>query len=164
MITLCECGCGMPAPINPVNCRSRGLVRGMPMRFIHGHHSRVSPGCKSSRFSPGMVSSKKRHGMTDTPEYAAYENARTRCTNPNIKDWKHYGGRGIKFLFINFEQWFAELGPRPTPKHSVDRWPNMNGHYEPGNVRWATTSEQVKNRRPFSEEAKRRMSEAHRQL
>src|SRR5437016_5184126 len=80
-------------------------------------------------------------------EYAAYQHAKYRCTNPNSEVWKDYGGRGIKFLFASFEQFFAELGPRPSPQQSLDRWPNPNGNYEPGNVRWATYSEQSKNQR-----------------
>lgn len=91
------------------------------------------------------------HGMKSAlkaaPEYTAYINAKHRCTNPKDPKWKDYGGRGIKFLFTSFEQWFAELGPRPGPLFSVDRKDNNEG-YEPGNVRWATKSEQIHNQRP----------------
>jgi hypothetical protein len=88
------------------------------------------------------------HGMTHTPEFRAYVDARSRCVNRNAKCWPNYGGRGIEFRFTSFEQWVAELGPRPSPKHSVDRYPNNDGHYEPGNVRWATPKEQIQNQRP----------------
>lgn len=68
-----------------------------------------------------------KHGMcthkTMQPEYKAYNNAKQRCTNPNYKGWHNYGGRGIKFLFTNFEQFFAELGRRPKGK-SLDRKDN----------------------------------------
>ncbi len=80
-----------------------------------------------------------------TPEHIAYRHAKGRCSNPTDVAWKDYGGRGIKFLFTSFEQFFAELGPRPEGK-SLDRI-NNDGNYEPGNVRWATHSEQVKNQR-----------------
>lgn len=90
--------------------------------------------------------------MTFTPEHDAYLNARRRCTNPKHDKWKDYGGRGIKFLFTSFKQWFAELGPRPSQKHSVDRKDN-DGHYQPGNVRWATKEEQMANRRPYKRKA-----------
>jgi hypothetical protein len=94
--------------------------------------------------------SKIRHGMTlggkQTPEYVAWHDAKQRCTNPNdARHWKDYGGRGIKFLFTSFEQFFAELGSRPEGK-TLDRI-NNDGNYEPGNVRWATQSEQNKNQR-----------------
>ncbi|SRR5581483_2884504 len=83
-----------------------------------------------------------------SPEYRAYKNAKTRCTWPKHKFYAYYGGRGIRFLFDSFEQFFAELGPKPEPKHlySVDRIKN-DGHYEPGNVRWSTWSEQRRNQR-----------------
>jgi hypothetical protein len=70
--------------------------------------------------------------------------AKRRCKNG--KDFANYGGRGIEFRFTGFEQFYAELGPRPSPEHSLDRIDN-DGHYEPGNVRWATQSQQQKNKR-----------------
>lgn len=90
-----------------------------------------------------------KHGMTGTPEYVAYWSAKNRCTIedwPTPKLWMRYGGRGIKFLFISFDQFFEELGPRPSPRHSLDRYPNRDGNYEPGNVRWATTTQQANNK------------------
>jgi hypothetical protein len=82
-------------------------------------------------------------------ELVAYNQAQKRCANLNNPN---YGGRGIKFLFTSFEQFFAEVGAKPTPKHSLDRFPDNDGNYEPGNVRWATSSQQNKNkyRKPVS--------------
>src|SRR5437879_3296782 len=57
------------------------------------------------------------HGARHTPEYRAFYAAKDRCTNPRRNNYPHYGGRGIRFLFASFEQWFAELGRRPTPQH-----------------------------------------------
>ena len=83
------------------------------------------------------------------PEVVAYANAKQRCTNPNKWNYKNYGGRGIQFKFNSFEEFEAELGPRPSGK-SLDRYPDNDGHYEPGNVRWATPKEQRSNQRPRS--------------
>jgi hypothetical protein len=97
---------------------------------------------------PGQ-SEAMRQGGKQTPEYVAYNHALARCRNITLKSYPDYGGRGIKFLFESFEQFLAEIGPRPTPKHSLDRKDN-NSHYAPGNVRWATRQEQVANRRKYS--------------
>jgi hypothetical protein len=79
-------------------------------------------------------------------EYAAYVAARSRCENRNSPNYKYYGGRDIYFKFTSFEQFFSELGFRPSPQHSVDR-KNNDGNYEPGNIRWATKEQQSNNRR-----------------
>jgi hypothetical protein len=79
------------------------------------------------------------------PEQIAFRDALRRCTNPNVDNYKDYGGRGIKFLFTSFEQFFAEIGPRPEGM-TLDRIDN-DGNYEPGNVRWATRSQQRQNQR-----------------
>ena len=72
-----------------------------------------------------------------------------RCSNPRAKDYPDYGGRGIKVCerWLNsFENFLADLGPRPTPQHSIERLDN-DGNYEPGNCVWATKQEQNRNRR-----------------
>jgi hypothetical protein len=85
-------------------------------------------------------------GRSKTREYAAFSMAKSRCTNSRLVDWKDYGGRGIEFRFASFEQFLADVGPRPSAKHSLDRI-KTDGHYEVGNVRWATQLEQNKNQR-----------------
>jgi hypothetical protein len=85
------------------------------------------------------------HGMSYSVEYRAYVHAKDRCVNPKCQGYKHYGGRGIKFLFKSFQEFYSVLGPRPD-KLTLDRTDN-DGHYEPSNVRWATRSEQLKNQR-----------------
>lgn len=71
-----------------------------------------------------------------------------RCYHPNATSYPQYGARGVVVAerwhsFVNF---LSDLGPRPSPKHSIDRYPNYKGNYEPGNVRWATPLEQAMNK------------------
>lgn len=91
--------------------------------------------------------------MSKSSEFLTYCCAKQRCTNPNSGGWEDYGGRGIKFLFESFEVFYLELGPRPKGK-TLDRI-NNNGHYELGNVRWATNAEQLANRRAYRPRLKR---------
>ena len=95
---------------------------------------------------PDLAERNYKHGMNCTPEHFAHGNAKARCTNPNNKMWKDYGGRGIEFRFKSFVEFFAELGMRPSTKHTIDRIDN-DGHYEKGNVRWASRTEQNRHKR-----------------
>jgi hypothetical protein len=88
------------------------------------------------------------------PEYRAWRNMLTRARNPNIKAAKHYVLRGITVCDEwlpggdgnGYLRFLEHVGPKPSPKHSLDRI-DVNGSYVPGNVRWATSSEQIANRR-----------------
>ena len=82
--------------------------------------------------------------------------AKQRCTNPNTGAFADYGGRGIEFRFPSiraFAEWVLHnIGPKPTPLHSLDRIDNGR-HYEPGNLRWATRLEQARNKRVYQRTA-----------
>lgn len=84
------------------------------------------------------------------PEYAAWRSMKSRCCDPRSKSYYQYGGRGITICEQwrkSYKQFLADVGRRPSPLHSLDRYPDNNGNYEPGNVRWATPEEQMRNTR-----------------
>lgn len=89
-----------------------------------------------------------KHGQCNkTSEYKSWINMKERCTNINCKDYESYGGAGITYCerwdsFINF---FEDMGKKPSKQHSLDRFPNQKGNYEPNNCRWATPKEQARN-------------------
>ena len=84
-----------------------------------------------------------------TPEYKVWREMTQRCTNRNHKNWEHYGGRGVSVCdrWRVFENFLADVGNRPSAHHTLDRYPDNSGNYEPGNVRWATRKDQTRNRR-----------------
>lgn len=90
------------------------------------------------------------HGMTKTPIYTVWANMKRRCYGVNASHYSDYGGRGIKVCDEwknSFEAFYKYVGDRPKGM-TLDRI-DVNGNYEPGNVRWATQQQQVENRRPI---------------
>jgi len=89
--------------------------------------------------------------MRRTPEYKAWCDMKSRCGRPSDNRFHHYGARGIAVCGVwrgSFALFVEHVGVRPSPEHSLDRIDN-DGDYEPGNARWATRSEQRRNRRDF---------------
>lgn len=93
------------------------------------------------------------HGHTRggkaTPEFRCWNHMLSRCFNPNVENYKYYGGRGITVCERwrnSFEAFLSDMGPRPTLKHSIER-NKTDGNYEPANCRWATKAEQSRNMR-----------------
>jgi hypothetical protein len=98
--------------------------------------------------SPYTVMSKTLHGMTGTPTYISWQNMIQRCTNPKAKGYANYGGRGIKVCERwrhSLQDFYDDMGARPKGMtiHRVD----LDGDYEPGNCKWATSHEQALRKR-----------------
>lgn len=109
----------------------------------------TSCGCLALEQARAQGLSNRTHGATKTLEYKSWCHVKDRCTNPRAKKFPSYGGRGIKVCerwLKSFEAFFADMGQRPSPQHSIDRI-NNDGNYEPGNCRWATKKEQSRNQR-----------------
>lgn len=87
------------------------------------------------------------HGMNKTTEHRVWVGMKQRCTNPNKRDYKWYGAKGVRVCsewMNSFVSFYEHVGARPSPKHTIDRI-DVSGNYEPGNVRWATMEQQINN-------------------
>ena len=126
----CHCDCGRPAIVYGsylVRCISR------------------SCGCLVRQ---AVTDRSRTHGLSDLPEYKTWVRMRGRCSNPRSPDYSLYGGRGVTVCaqWNDFAAFYADMGPRPSLGHSIDRI-DPDGNYCPENCRWATATEQRRNQR-----------------
>lgn len=131
---ICRCDCGA------IRSVQRGALR-----------DGLTKSCGCHRAATRSTHGQTRHQVY-APEYRSWRSMRQRCMNPNAASYRYYGGRGITICerwLWSYENFLADMGPRPSPKHTLDRIEN-DGNYEPGNCRWATAEEQSANRRVTS--------------
>lgn len=127
----CRCDCGNQTEVLLTNLKNGNCT---------------SCGCWRKERASNLNAS---HGMSNSREYAAWGAMISRCHNPNAQAAQNYGQRGIVVCDrwrSSFETFYADMGPRPSDQHSIERR-DVNGNYEPGNCYWATTADQAMNRR-----------------
>jgi hypothetical protein len=129
---LCHCVCGEDVCVRGShlmsgNTRSCGCLHSETARNLHTNHSHRGP--------------------KPSPTYRTWEGMKRRCLSPRASNYKYYGGRGIRVCdrWLKFELFLLDMGVRPTGM-SIDRV-HVNGDYEPGNCKWSSQLDQVRNRR-----------------
>lgn len=130
VVWLCQCDCGR-------------LFESDAGRISSGRNK--SCGCWNRELS---AERKRTHGLGHTPEYVSWAAMKGRCLNPRNNAFADYGGRGIGMdpRWMRFEEFYKDMGPRPGVEYSLERIDNEKG-YGPDNCKWATRTEQARNKR-----------------
>ena len=137
-VWLCVCDCGQE-------------TKSVAAYLKNGH--KKSCGCLHAESAKIAGEKQRTHGHTTkerkphASEYNTWASMKARCTNQKTHSYKRYGGRGIKVCdrWLDFSNFYADMGPKPSPKHSLERL-DTNGNYEPENCVWADAFQQASTR------------------
>lgn len=124
---LCKCKCGRVVSVLWGNLAKKGHT--------------TSCGCFNKE-------STTKHGQCGTSEYVSWQHMLRRCDTEGESGYDRYGGKGVKVCkrwIHSFSNFYKDMGPKPSSSHTIDRYPDKKGDYEPSNCRWATKKEQAQN-------------------
>jgi len=129
---LCECDCGKELAVLLGSIRS-GRTK--------------SCGCLANEHTATRNRQNSAHGMSQSPTFLVWHSMKQRCNNRNHEAYSRYGGRGIAVCkrWYSFQNFLNDMGERPSSEHSIDRI-NNDGNYKPDNCRWATRTQQGRNK------------------
>lgn len=141
---LCRCDCGQEIVVRRFALTGAGRKQGS-CGCVRNEAAIEAATARIRQYH--NLAGRRVHGLSKAPAYARWGAMIQRCKNKNDAKFHRYGGRGIRVCdrWLNFLNFYSDMGDPPTPNHSLDRI-DVNGKYEPGNCRWATQKTQQNNR------------------